>query len=699
MKLIFCILNCLLVFIFYSHTLNYSWKIYDEHILYNESILPTPTSFSEIFEIISSFGLNNHFESSNPIYSNISVIRGTPVDTIFCLFFFYLFKKSVFAYHAFSLLLHILNTCFCFLILNNISFNKDNVNSLIKQLLISLLTLLWALHPVNVESILFATNFGALVTYFFCFLFLFYYINLNKNTGGIHELPLHHSMIIFLLYLFPLFLNEYSVTLPVILLFYICIMHSTSFLKAFKQLLPMFLALIIFVIYFFTKPEIRNINEGDSLITLQRILFFAPQVFFHYLKLILIPINLSIDQGAFVTFSKSIFEPYGIFCSILMLSTVLLLIISFIFVRKRIFFSFFVLFFPFFFSLIPFLHIISPLYNIASERYLYLPLFFLVFGFAHVLFLVFENTTLKNHYRIMTLLIIFLCFLGTKTYIRTLDWKNSFTLLDSAVKIAPNNLYKGLRLYMISGTLKSLPDSKEDVSELYNKKALNYFKKAMKDFKNERRKYQAGMPEVLKFYGIDPDTLLRKIAYLLALSEMKSSGDPYKALTIFSPYAKNLTALNTTILDFYYKLLFNTKNIEQAEEVLLKSLKQNKLSPTLFVALSDLFEFKYNDLTQTKKYLNLSFKYFPYDEGTLFGLRKLYKQLGDAEKFAFYSYLNGLRTHDIVSLEEAALVYMAINKKEKAGKIINKLLKDHPDDIKVQEINSKYKIVYGEHTK
>ena len=138
--------------------------------------------------------------------------------------------------------------------------------------------------------------------------------------------------------------------------------------------------------------------EKSFIITLERIFWFAPQIFFHYLKLIFLPINLSIDQGSFVKFAKTIFDPYAVFCSFLMSGAVLLTLTSLIRVRKKKYFYFFILLFPFFLSLIPFLHIISPLYNIASERYLYLPLFFLVFGFAHVLFLVFENTTLKNHY-------------------------------------------------------------------------------------------------------------------------------------------------------------------------------------------------------------------------------------------------------------------------------------------------------------
>ena len=704
-----CLLICFVVFIFYFHTLNYSWKNYDEHILYEESILPIPHSFSEIFEIISSLGLNNHFESSNAIYSNISNIRGTPADVLFCLFFFWLFKSSSLAYHTFSLILHILNCCLCFFILIKISSIQKQTPFFITRLfLVSFLTLIWALHPVNVEAILLATNFGALVTYFFCFLFFLYFINLIRSSGAIHELPLHHSIGLFLAYLFILFLNEYSITLPFILLFYLLstsLFHNpvTSFkstlLIIIKKLTPMFLALFIFVIYFFLQPEIRTTQENSMLIKLERIFWLSPQIFFHYLKLIFHPATLSVDQTALVKLAKVLFDPYAIFCSLFMYALILFSLFSLFCLRKKFWFYFFILFTPYFLSLLPFLHIMSPVYNIASERYLYFPLFFFTFGFSHLLFCCFSKTSSASkpwYTSGLIVLFVILCVFAVRTYIRTLDWKDGFTLLAKAMETAPNNLYKGMREHMAASAINIRESTSEKNPELYYKKAILSLKKAMVYFKKEKRKYQNGTPGVLRFYGLDPKTLLAKTAFLIAFTDIKLSGDPYKAYKIFSPYVNDLPALNTLILDFYYRILFNTKKIDEAEKLLHTALKQNRISPLLFVALSDLSEYKYNDLKSTRKYLHKSFKYFPYDEATLFGLKRLYKKLNKAEEFAFYSYLLGLRTHDIASLQESTLIYIALNKKEQAKIILKKLLNDSPDNANSLQIQMRYKQIFGD---
>ena len=69
--LTFITITIFCVFIFYFHTLFYSIKAFDELIIFKESYLPIPLSFSEIPELISNLGLHQHVESNNMLYSNI----------------------------------------------------------------------------------------------------------------------------------------------------------------------------------------------------------------------------------------------------------------------------------------------------------------------------------------------------------------------------------------------------------------------------------------------------------------------------------------------------------------------------------------------------------------------------------------------------------------------------------------------------
>ena len=178
MDYLFCLITALIVFVFYLHTVNYPWKYFDEQIIYNETILPIPLSFSQIFEYISYFGLNNYFEASNPFYSSISNLRCDPINNLITLFVYFFFQKNAWAYHLLSLSLHVLNTGLLFLTLRKVSLGHKSETfhetSLQKLFTISILTLLWALHPVNVESILFTSNWSAILTYSLC-IFLLYY--------------------------------------------------------------------------------------------------------------------------------------------------------------------------------------------------------------------------------------------------------------------------------------------------------------------------------------------------------------------------------------------------------------------------------------------------------------------------------------------------------------------------------------------
>ena len=684
---LFCGLNCLIVFIFFFHTLGNAWKHFDENIIFQETILPVPKSFSEIFEMLSLFGINQHFEASNPFYSNILNLRSDPVNFFIMLFVFYFFQKTAFAYHFLSLLIHIFNTAVLFLIINKISKHNLELSDNIRLPLVSTMTLLWSLHPVNVEPVLFATNWPTLLSYSFCMFLIYLLVNSDSSN----------PFLVFTLYLIALFTCEHCILLPIIIFFYLFAQNSfyNKDLRL-KRIFPLLLVIIIFILYVTLSPLKENLHISSMPwnATVERVFWLSPQIFFHFIKLMIFPIHLSIDQTAFVKLSNTISEPYAIFCFVFMFGLIILAIISFFFLKKRFSFLYCILFTPFFLTLFPFLHIISPIYNLASERYLYLPLFFLVLGLSHFVFFITRRDVACNVFTIVVLFLILSVF-GTRAYIRTLDWKDSFTLLNSAVKIAPNSLFKGLRETMTATSLQLLEGKSKKDAEAYQIKALISLKKAFKEYKQKEKNCQKNIPDVIKFYGLDPKTLKAKTAFLIAFVNYDLNNDHQKAYKILSPYINNITCPETIILNFYYKILFFNNKIDEAEKLLLKSLRDKRYSSTLFVALSDLTEYKYKDLPKTEYYLKESLKYFPYDPLSLFGLKRLYKMQNDVRNFTHYSYLYGIRNHDALSLQESVLGNFVLNNKEEARKIIKKLYKYYPLDQISTQLKARFENAYG----
>ncbi len=662
-----------IIFIFYFHTLNYGWKFYDEELIFNETLLPIARNFNELLEIISNFGFRNYFEASNPFYSSISNLRCDPVCNGLALCIQFLFQKNFFYYHLFSLSLHIFNSIILFLLIRKFYIN-DNSN-IYKEVISVILPILWALHPVNSETILLSTNWGGVLT---CSMYIFtFYLSLtNKNEGFMDQI------IVGLLLLISCFTVEYSVTLPFMVLFYTYTKSSNSY----KKTIPLFITLLIFLIVFFLSKTSSNIsltfNDKDFPflpLTFERIFWLSPQVIFNYISLIFFPINLSIDQTSVIHISKTLFSPYSIFCT---LSTILLFVISAcsFFTKNKTINSIGNLIIPFFIALLPFTHIISPIYNLGSERYLYLPTFFLIFSLSRIIS--------GNNLKIASiLLIITTLILSTRTYIRTLDWKDTQSLFSSSIETTRSPIVRSLRHKMIADSIKK--DSPEEAKEIIKKVLLqtkNYFSSI-----NEND----SAPLVIKYYGLDNKTLKSKTAFLISLCESSLNKDNYKIEEFLTPQIRNLRVTDSLILNFYYPILFLTKRIDLAEEVLIKSLNQKKLNPILFLSLADVTEYKYKDLNKAEEYLRQSFSMFPFDSVTLYGLVRIYKIKNQPERFAYFSYLHGLRTHDIQSLQEAGIVYIIMRNKSKADLILHKLLYEYPSDDSTKEIELAYKKIFG----
>lgn len=668
MNYLFAFATCLIVFIFYAHTINYEWKHFDEQIIYSETLFPMPLSFLQIFEYLQNLGFRNYIEASNPFYSNIANLRNTPV--VFNLLIFWLFKKSAIAYHLLMLFLHILNTYFCFQILSKIS-KKNNL------ILISCLTLIWALHPVNVESILLTTNFGALITYSFCLFIFYYYLSLEfKNIS------LFHSIVLFVLYLIPLLLNEYSVTLQIILFLYIAatslLFHKTqnnlkeASVYAVRLTIPMFLALLVFVINHFILPKVSFPGQDTILVTLERIFWLSPQIFFHNIKLIFLPIHLSLDQSTFVKISNNIFEPYAIFCFLLLYGSIIFSLISIFNIRKKVYYYFFLLFIPFFLSMVPFLHIISPIYNLSNERYFYLPTFFLIFGAAHVLFDVISRRGLQWQAPTLVILFIFLCVFGTRAYIRTQDWKDSIRLFSSAIKEAKTDLIRALRLEMLGGVLAST-----NTNEELNKKGYSYIihgqkilEESFKKLKEENK--QENIPLVVKSYGLSQKTILAKTVYLLSFTKAGLEKNIKGSYELLKPFMDELIIFDTQILNFYLDLAFATNNVDEAEKILNKAI-ETKISPGLLIALAKIQINKYNNKSLAETCLKRAFKYFPYDTSVLESLKSFYQLVNQEKEYAYYSYLHGIRAHSVKSLEEAYTIFKRLNNTKMANKAMENI--------------------------
>ena len=668
--ILLCVLSCLIVFAFYSHTLNYGWRDYDENIILNETLLPVPQSFGEFTELIKHLGVNQYFGASNQYYSSIVNLRSDPVTFFLLLFISLIFQKNSFLYHLFSLGVHILNTALCFLILNKFAriFTQSKTGPLKESsaILSFCLSLFWALHPANVEAVILSTNWAALIGYCVCFITTLYCLNIFFPEKEISPSQnLFKKVLITTVFFVSLFIHEYLIFLPLILTVWVFTIFGFTnqtesnkevIYKTFKSLYLLWLCVFIYLIYTIFSHTFPSHLNNSFLLAAERIILISPSVFIHLIKLIFYPVNLSMDQSGLVQISSS-FLSKGTLLKTSLFYLPILLSFFFLTKRKNLIFLIGGLYLSVICSLVPFLHIISPLYNLASERYLYFPMVFVCIISLYLILEISKNPLFRNKIVLLFILIILIFPYSYRSYLRTLDWKDTSTLFNSSIMSGSDKILKALRL-------STLPEPK-------NTEAVRILDETIV----ETRRRRVSTPKIIKFYGLAPKTRIAKSIFLKTFIEYNTNPDNNKAYESLSPYINDLGILDAGVLGFYYKILFITKRIDEAEKLLKDNLRKGGISPILFVAYSDLMEYKYHDLSLTEKYLKKSFKYFPYDSGTLFGLKRLYSIRNNPEQFALYSYLFGLRTHDLQSILEAAYIYKKINKEPQAEKII-KIAKD-----------------------
>jgi len=674
--LAFITITIFVVFLFYFHTLFYGVKAFDELAIFKEAYLPTCTSFSEMFELISLLGLHQHFESTNLLYSNISSLRCDPFCTFLHLITQLIFQRNPFYYHLYSLLLHLISTAFVFLILNKLSFHfLQDTGSKIKLFFVSILTILWSTHPVNVESVLLATNANITLSYGLSFLTFYLYLKFLSDQESSNVL---RSICLFTTFMLALLIAEFHFMLPIILFAYTLGMnlHRKSFFSSLISISPILTATIIYIVLFLLSNAKINLQTHTSLnLILERVFWLSPQILFHFIKLLFLPIKLSVDQTLLVKIGDSLFDPYVIFCIGFILSLLILSIFSLFNIRKKIPFLF-MIFFPFLLSLLPYSQILAPIYNLASERYLYFPSFIFIFGLSHLIFYILNKHKNQNKiiYSLIAIMLIITSVYSIRGFIRTLDWKNNITLYGSAVNATGNPLFKAYRYRNLTPEEKIFSQNTDrEVDLKFQKLAIQNLKKAIVLYKGRVKRLQASTPEIVKVYGLDPKTLLAKSAFILAQCNFNLNNDPKSAQKIMEPYVKDLPALSSSPLAFYASLLYYNGMPDKALSILRKAYELKPYSTKIILSLCDLIYIQSGDLKTIEDYCLKAFKYFPYDSYTLYALANTYRLMNNHERYAFFSYIYGLRNHSIEALQTAYNEYLFLNDKNKAQKVMSKI--------------------------
>ncbi len=432
-KVIFSVI-ILLGFFIYGSSLHNSFVIDDHYQVVTNTLINSLVNIPLFF-----------FNSSFNDGGNLVGFYYRPLMVTFFTFLHTFFGLNPFGYHLFSLLLHLANTVLVFLLLR---YFLSKFTSL-------LLALIFMVHPINSEAVLYVSNLQDLSFFFFGVLALL--LAQNKSTT-------RNLIFIAVCLLFSLFSKESGVLfIPIVLLF------KYLFNKKGLPLLGLYTIFVVgfyYVLRIFTVGFPQSTSPIGSLGLFERAMHI-PSLINFYLKTFLFPNNLSYSWNWIITtFDIQTF----IFPLVINLFGIVIVYIVGSDIYKKSLTNFKkLLFFTLWFIVSLSLHLqIIPLDQTVAERWFYLPSIGLLGILGLVATQYAKRSWIKNG--IITIAIIIIVIFSVRTHIRTYDWRDEYTLVKHDNAVSKNN-------FIIESTLANalIQQNKFTEAKIYAQKSYDHF--------------------------------------------------------------------------------------------------------------------------------------------------------------------------------------------------------------------------------
>jgi len=417
-----------LTIVAYYPTLSHYFVNWDDpnYIMNNEMI--TTFSWENLKKIFSTYYMGNYH----------------PLVLLSFAFDFSLVKITAFGYHLHNLILHLVNTVLVYYLFFRLL--KKNVNAA------AFIALIFALHPMHVESVAWVSERKDLLytAYFFLSLIAYYYY-LQKQEKKWYLLSIF-------LFILSNLSKAQAVTLPVVLLL---MDYFTS--RPFKwsriwEKIPFFLISLVFgIIAVFAQKEGAALNALG--IPLSQSVFFGTYSLVVYLFKFFLPVNQCgvyeyplTDQGA---------APWYMYVAPLVLVALLFIIWRYRKEEKTITFG--LLFFLV--TIFPVLQFLPVGGAIVAERYTYIP----YLGLSLIVAFYFWKwlaTIPKKYQQALVVAVVLLMLLMTfLTRQRTLVWKDSVVFWTDVIEKYPKSARAYGNRAFIYNENEDYPNAIRDLSE------------------------------------------------------------------------------------------------------------------------------------------------------------------------------------------------------------------------------------------
>jgi Flp pilus assembly protein TadD len=446
---LFSLIILLLTLLAYANSFESSFHHDDVHVIVRNAYIKNPANISKFFfQPQMGSGVYTETRSYRPLLMSTYALN------------FYLGGLNVFGYHLFNFVLHVscaILVYFTLLYLFRFAGIPSEENPLRDRLTALFAALIFALHPVQTESVTYITGRSSLLTAVFFLASFYAYVQ-----HGLTRKP-HYLFFSLLGYAAALLVKETAVTLLPLLIFLTYFFpRGRTWKERILTLLPYILLSAIYIgirLHFFGSLH----YAGDPIRPFSAHMLTQPRAYVHYLGTLLFPLNLNIDYD--IPISYSVLDG-GVLLSLFLVAG-LGVIIAWL-ARSNPLIGFWALWFVV--NLAP-TNSLIVLEDLVSDRWLYLSSVAYAALLAMALKWIYSSLVKGRGSQIV---FFFLCALilelyGFSTVLRNFVWTNDRTLWEDTVSKSPRKAraHDGLGVALaLEGKLEEARRSLERAIEL-----------------------------------------------------------------------------------------------------------------------------------------------------------------------------------------------------------------------------------------
>lgn len=352
---------------------------------------------------------------NNPAVNDMEIaLQSLNINTIHHALMVSIFGMTPIPLHINSVILHLINVILVFTLIRMLFGKKESM----------FIAILFALHPVNVESITWISGSGYPIRAFFTMLILLIYaIFLESNNKNYFWI----AWGIFLLQMILLPTPQNLILLPLLLVFEYFIKNQKFRIKNISRYIPY---LFLYGVYFYEfqkniSTRILSTNPVDEIKTpyIQRLGYSI----YKSISLLVAPVKLSLYHDA------EIITPVILWTMYASLTILVIYIVKNLFKKRDRYFGWVL------FALASVLYMLSPI-QVAwfiAERYLYVA----TIAFAVIIVMFLSKVEREYKFKNLTLITVLLISIiySTRVIARNMDWQSRKSLWESTAEVYPNS--------------------------------------------------------------------------------------------------------------------------------------------------------------------------------------------------------------------------------------------------------------------